>query len=173
MFDKLRVPGEFVKSSLLLLGNGSVAAKGWFARVRILDVSDASCLNHIEAPDEAYDFIVSSHVLQNVVDHRIALSELTRVLGRTGFMYVSYPSPLSRERSEENRRDGWSSRQLRVIGMDFETEFKEITPAIAIRIKSSDPVTGDMQISYLFTKNPDWIIRIARSSLDASLVEFC
>jgi SAM-dependent methyltransferase len=47
-------------------------------------------IEHIELPDDSFDYILCSHVLEHVND-LLALNELYRVLNKTGVLFVAVP----------------------------------------------------------------------------------
>jgi SAM-dependent methyltransferase len=60
------------------------------------DVSVVMDVTAIDFPDETFDVILCSHVLEHVIDDRKAMRELRRVLKRTGWALINVPSDPSR-----------------------------------------------------------------------------
>jgi SAM-dependent methyltransferase len=57
-------------------------------------------ITNIKYPDETFDLIICSHVLEHIIDDRKAISEFKRVIKKTGVVILMVP--LIREKTEED-----------------------------------------------------------------------
>ena len=171
---KLRDREKFVEYRLLQLSNDPIVARGWFASVEysIYGGDNSIDIQAIDRPDVSYDFIVCSHIIEHVPDHRKAIKELTRVLSLDGLMVLAYPTPATRAVTVDwGKPDPAQHGHYRLIGRDFEAEYKTVIPdAFVLSTRGIDPVTGDDDIIYLVTKNSWWVKRALESGLDCSIV---
>ena len=87
-----------------------------------IDVTD------IDLPDESFDGVICSHVLEHVEDDRSAMRELRRVVRPGGWVIVSVPIDRSRPRSledpsvvtpEDRLRHYWQEDHVRLYGLDI------------------------------------------------------
>jgi SAM-dependent methyltransferase len=59
--------------------------------LRRSDVSLRCDATRLPFPDESFDLIVVSHVLEHIPDDRVAIAEIARVLARAGVAFVAVP----------------------------------------------------------------------------------
>ena len=85
-------------------------------------------LQALELPDDSFDTIICSHVLEHVPDDRAAIAELRRVTRPGGTALVMVPTDLGRERTREDpaidtpaRREEayWQHDHLRLYARDI------------------------------------------------------
>lgn len=169
--DKIRVRDKFAGYSLLIWGEQGAVAKGWFASAELVGASEDAGLK--ARADGTVDMIVAAHVLQRAEDHRATLAELVRVLSDEGMLLLSYPNPLTRSRTVEfPEGDPQRKNGRRVIGTDFEDAYAQVVPeAIVFVITAADPVTGDPDMLYIATKNPEWMRRMFKLDLDCRILD--
>jgi len=136
--------------------------------------ANAVNLHQIDRPDKNYDFIVCSHVIDSVEGPQRATSELTRVLSDTGLMFLSYPSPATRDVTMDwGYADLSRGGKCRIFGCDFEKNIKDTVPqALFTAVGANDPVTGDADRFYVVTKSPNWVRQIFQLGFDAELINF-
>lgn len=169
---KLRIREKFSTYRLLTWGDQGNVAKGWFKEARSFPVNHPDAELGISA-DESVDCIVSANILERVPNHRDVVVQLNRVLSAEGFILLSYANPSTRKKTEEwNGADPKRGHTYRILGCDFETEYADIIPdAIVMRIDEPDPVTGDIEIIYVLTKNPFWMRRALQSEFDIRILD--
>src|SRR4051794_27384302 len=102
-----------------------------------LDSPDAMVhfdITSIPYPDDSFDAIVCSHVLEHVEDDRAAMRELLRVLRPDGFAILLVPLDLSRDETYEDAavtapearaREFWQHDHVRLYGRDFRRRLEE------------------------------------------------
>lgn len=82
----------------------------------------------LDLPDDAFDAIICSHVLEHVDDDRAALAELRRVVAPGGWVQLMVPQDLGRAETYEDpgitapsaRREAfWQDDHVRLYGRDF------------------------------------------------------
>jgi SAM-dependent methyltransferase len=85
-------------------------------------------LTDVPHPDDSFDAIVCSHVLEHVPDDRRAMSELRRILRPGGWAIVQVPIDYTRAETledpaiqspEDREREYWQSDHMRLYGNDF------------------------------------------------------
>ncbi|MGF1455901.1 MAG: methyltransferase domain-containing protein [Alphaproteobacteria bacterium] len=67
----------------------------------IRDVKKVDCTS-LPFPDNSYDLIICSHVMEHIPDERAALSEFYRVLGPNGRAILQVPLALDRAETDED-----------------------------------------------------------------------
>ena len=167
----IRVRDEFSKYSLLDVGSDNTVPKGWFASSKVTQAS-ASGIELPRSERAKYDFIVCSHVIQKLRSPQDAIQRLLRSLSPNGIFLLSYPSPATREKTEElsrgKRGDGGPHF---IFGKDFEKEYRTLAPdAYVVAATGSDTATGAEDMVYLLTKSPVWATRMVKN-LNARLVQ--
>jgi len=88
----------------------------------------------IDYPDERFDLIICSHVLEHIPDDRLAIKELFRVLKPTGTAILQVPISASLQQTiedpyltdprERERRFGQHD-HVRIYGADYPTRLRE------------------------------------------------
>ena len=114
--DRLRVlhvaPEDCLQPSLSKLENldyvsGDMSSKSAMVRMDITD---------IQFPDNSFDVILCSHVLEHVGDDGRAMRELRRILKPSGWAILQVPVDVSRERTFEDPRVTDSAERERLFG---------------------------------------------------------
>jgi SAM-dependent methyltransferase len=91
-------------------------------------------LTDVPHPDDSFDAILCSHVLEHVPDDRRAMRELRRILRPGGWAIVQVPIDYTRagthedpaiESPEDREREYWQSDHLRLYGNDFPDRLRE------------------------------------------------
>ena len=159
----------FKSYSLLDVGQDSTVPKGWFASNKVTTPSESN-VGVYGYGSEKYDFIVCSHVIQKLKDPRRGVQRLVQSLSDQGLMFLTYPSPATRNKTEEVGARRTNGPQY-IFGRDFEKEYGSIaSDAYVVAVDGVDPVTQDRDISYFVTRNPAWTTRIVKT-LNARLVQ--
>lgn len=100
--DRLRVlhiaPELGMQRELARLPNLEYLTGDLYARNTNLELD----VTAIDFPDESFDVILCSHVLEHVVDDRQAMRELRRVLRRDGWALINVPSDPQRTETYED-----------------------------------------------------------------------
>ena len=121
------------------------------SRAELLDIQA------IDRPDEAYDVVLCSHVIEHVADDRNALRELLRIVSRRGFLILAFP------RAEEGRFDRRLGLCRSRPGI-FTIEVMAATSTPSCRgwrslrsgLTDADPVTGDCKRFNILSKSNAW-----------------
>jgi SAM-dependent methyltransferase len=91
-------------------------------------------ITNLPFPDESFDVVLCSHVLEHVLDDRKAMRELHRVLRPDGWALVLVPIDFSREETYEDptivapaerERSFGQADHVRVYGRDFPARLEE------------------------------------------------
>jgi SAM-dependent methyltransferase len=165
----MRLREKFKNYRLLLLSNDRIVANGWFKSVETATFDATSSLNDYAA--HSYDFIICPHLLQSIADPRKGIQALARILSDEGLLFISYPSPVTREKTVDW---GYAKKEqhghYRTFGRDFESEYAYLVPDFyVVASQGIDPVTNSVDLAYFVTKNPAWVTHIIRTT-DARLV---
>ncbi len=92
-------------------------------------------IQDLKFPDNHFDFILSSHVLEHVLDDRKAMKEFYRVLSPKGFAILQVPMDINREStyedetivSPEKRKIAFGQYDhLRIYGMDYKSILENV-----------------------------------------------
>ncbi len=174
IIDKIRLREKFLQYKMLQFSDDPLVARGWFKSAEISSFGGENSIDiqDIQKPDESYDFVVCSHVIEHVPEHRRAISEMVRILSQEGLILLAYALPVTREHTEEWGYPDWTQHgRYRVLGRDFEKEFRNIVPqAQVLAVQGVDSVTEDDDRIYLLTKNQFWVRRAFQVGLDAELL---
>jgi SAM-dependent methyltransferase len=82
------------------------------------DVDVRVDVSAMEFPDESFDVIICSHVLEHVPDDRAAMRELRRVLRRTGWAVIDAPVFPELDGTFEDWSAATSAQRLRLFGQE-------------------------------------------------------
>jgi SAM-dependent methyltransferase len=131
--DKLRVlhvcPEYFYKEALTSMPNLEYVGAGIeapFADIE-MDITD------IHEPDNSYDVILCSHVLEHIPDDHKAMQELFRVLKPSGWAILQVPIDVQREKTfedfsitspEEREIYFGQDDHVRVYGLDYKNKLE-------------------------------------------------
>ena len=126
----------------------------------------------IARASHSYDFIVCSHVIEHVPDHRKAIMELGRILTHRGVLLLSYPSPFTRRVTLDWGFPDFNQHgHYRVIGKDFDSEYKALLPDFFVTaVTGLDTATGARDRVCLITGSQDEVARIMLSKLEVELI---
>jgi SAM-dependent methyltransferase len=167
----IRLRDAYKSFSLLSVGPDTTIPKGWFGSSKTTEATESG-IDLVGSGREKFDFIVCSHVIQNVRDPRRAVQRLNKSLSADGVMLLNYPSPITRKTTEEIRGGRRNGGPKYIFGKDFEKEYEAIAPATyVVAAEGSDPVTEDRDLMYFLTKSPAWATRIVKALDGARLVQ--
>lgn len=164
MFDRLG-HGDFADWSAIQFSPDPTVDPDWFASYELSVYGEPGGLDiqSIDRPDEAYDYVGCSHVLEHVGDDRAALCELLRITTADGLLYLAVPDPFV----EEITRDwGFPKPEKyghwRVYGRDVAERFQDYVPRQPVlAYEGEDPVTGEWNGAFLLPKSAEcyrWIV---------------
>jgi SAM-dependent methyltransferase len=166
----IRIRDKFKSYALLDVGRNATVPKGWFSSSNEIEVSDYA-IDQLASGRNKFDFIVCSHVIQNVRDPRRTVRHMVKALSDDGVLLLSYPSPMTRKVTERVSSTRRGNDPFFIFGQDFEQHYSVIAPeTYVVAVEGADPVTQDDDIMYLLTKNPEWTTRIVKN-LNARLVQ--
>jgi SAM-dependent methyltransferase len=92
-------------------------------------------ITHIALPDESFDAIICSHVLEHVEDDRAAMAELYRVLAHGGWLIVMVPIDVGRSTTYEDPSVRTPEQRLRAYLQ--EDHVRLYAPDIADRLRAA------------------------------------
>ena len=164
MFERLG-PQAFAEWSSIQFSPDPTVDPKWFASFELSVYGEPGDIDiqAIDRPDEAYDYVGCSHVLEHVGDDRTALNELLRITRRDGLLFLSIPDPFG----EEVTRDwGFAKPEKfghwRVYGADVVHRFKAYIPdQPVLAYRGRDPVTGESTGCFLMPRSSErhrWIV---------------
>jgi 2-polyprenyl-3-methyl-5-hydroxy-6-metoxy-1,4-benzoquinol methylase len=150
----------FARYRLIRFSPDPIIDEAWFASTELsVYRGENSCdLEAIDRPDEAYDVILCSHVLEHIRDDAQALRELVRVVSPAGFILLIVPRTETGSVTDDwGFADPEKNFHYRGYGRDFDARITGIVPnAYVLAAEASDPVTGDGKRIHLLTKSAFW-----------------
>jgi len=93
-----------------------------YRAVPALTPCSGSLLN-IPFPDERFDCVMTTQVLEHIEEHEEAAAELGRVLKRDGYLVVSVPHPPEPFPNPGHVREGYTEEDLRQLFPEADFEF--------------------------------------------------
>ena len=166
----VRIREKFKAYALLDVGKDATVPKGWFASSTMIEPNDTT-IDRLGGGREKFDFIVCSHVIQKLRDPRGAIGRLVSSLSDDGILLLNYPSPVTRDATEQLSTSYRTTGPRYIFGRDFEQAYRTVTPeAYVVAAEGTDPVTKDNDIVYFVTKSPFWTERMVKST-NARLVQ--
>jgi SAM-dependent methyltransferase len=126
---------------------------------RAMEVLD---MTNINRPDESFDLILASHVLEHVPDDQRAMSELFRVLKPSGVAILQHPVDYTRETyedwsltsAEERERAFLQDDHVRIYGADLADRLKNAGFQVEIR-RYREEFTPDERRYYCLDEGAD------------------
>jgi len=106
-------------------------------------------IQNIPFPDESWKLIICNHILEHVIDYKMALKELKRVLCQNGFLEITVPTDRNFETVYEDRnivkkedrvKHFGQSDHVRIFGNDFGKILEECGFLVEIVDGSTLPV---------------------------------
>jgi SAM-dependent methyltransferase len=123
------------------------------------DLNDPAAMLHFDVtniplPDESFDVIMCSHVLEHVPDDRRAMSELSRILSSSGWALIEVPPVRVAETFEdpsvtdpkERRRVFGQADHVRIVGDDYPGRLEE--NGWTIRRYPAEEIAGDRMATW-------------------------
>lgn len=153
-------------------GDQTSAPKGLFKTVQPVKRASEGEVMLATLGDGSASFISCLNVMQAVQSPRQVISDIARVLAPEGLSIIAFPGPLTRTRSAEFGGAIEADAPRRVLGRDFEAVYGEVAPELMVfRTVAPDPVTQEIDIVYVATKNPVWLQEIFKLRLDVTLLD--
>jgi hypothetical protein len=115
------------------------------------EVENSIDMQAIDRPDDSYDFISLSLVLEFVPDDRRAFEELVRVGSEDLILHITFSSGLSGEETTHTDEPSGDYGHYHDYGRDFEEWFGTNGHGLStLVIEMADPVTGDSTYRFCF-----------------------
>ena len=155
IFLKLK-DSNFENARVLQFSRDPSIDRSWFRdlEVSIYEGENSLDLMRIDRDSASYDIVIGNHVLEHVQYDNAALVELLRVVAPLGFLFLTFPDPVRRERTADfvgpnpRQHDHW-----RVYGRDVVERFRRYLPeSWVLSHDAEDPVTGAADVAYLLTR---------------------
>jgi len=160
--EAFRDSDVFATLSLMRFSADPIVDPSWFksSELSTFEGENSLDIQAIDRPDEAYDVVVCSHVIEHVADDRNALRELLRIVSRRGFLILAYPrAEKGGSTVDWGYADPARNFHYRGYGSDFDTVMSNLAVA-AIGIENADLVTGDRKRFNILSKSNAWSERI-------------
>ncbi|MDQ1830518.1 class I SAM-dependent methyltransferase [Massilia scottii] len=111
----------------------------------------------IDRPDDSYDFITLSHVLECIPDDLTAFDELQRVLAPRGLLHIGFGGAQGRALSEDFEADIDQYGNRHRYGRDVYQRFGCAAKGMGmLAVQGTDPATGVHDVAWLFVNHaPD------------------
>jgi len=173
--DSFRAPDEpFSGLKLIRFSDDPIVDDRWFKtnEVSRFEGDNSLDIQAIDRPDQSYDVVLCSHVIEHVADDRKAIRELTRILSPRGFLLLAFPRSEEGELTQDwGFADPCKNRHYRGYGRDFDAVLAGAAgDAATIAIEADDPVTGDSKKFAIITRSAEWVERVLESVAGARLV---
>ena len=112
------------------------------ADLMMKDVDYQVDIQSLPFPDEQFDFVLASHVLEHIPDDKKALAEIHRILKRNGIAIL--PVPVVCEHTiEYDEPDPSEDYHVRAPGLDYYERYKMVFSSV--KVMSSFDVNEDSQ----------------------------
>jgi SAM-dependent methyltransferase len=165
VIELFREANRFRRYRLIRFSADPIVDDGWFRSVEtsIFEGENSLDVQAIDRPDNAYDIVVCSHVLEHVADDAKAIRELARILSKNGFLILAVPRTETGETTQDwGFADPHKNLHYRGYGKDLDEKLRMTAPgAYHFPVEHRDPVTGDAKKFYLLTKSNFWRNKIA------------
>lgn len=176
VFNKLRGSNNFKDYDCLQFSSDSSTDASWFKSFTcsVYGKENSLDLQKIDKPSCAYDLVVCNHVLEHVPYDNSALNELGRVIKSDGFVFLSFPEPLSRKKTSDwGFPKAEQHGHYRLYGMDdVLLLFKKFIPHLYIlSIFEIDKVTSTKDIIFFLCKSKHGIKKISKVFTNLKLVQ--
>jgi SAM-dependent methyltransferase len=176
IFDQLRNEG-FKKLSFLQFSHDKTVESDWFTshEVSIYGGVNSLDLQKIDRDSYNYDIVMCNHVLEHVPYDNSALCELLRITKKTGFVFLTVPSPSTQERTTDW---GYPKEEqhghYRIYGTDFNRMLVRYLPyASIVSVKAEDEVTKTEDIVYFLSHTETGILSIIDEFKEAIVIQVC
>ncbi len=174
VFEKLVDESYKLKKFLQFSQDGTVVPE-WFAshEVSVYGGENSLDLQKIERGNYEYDIVMCNHVLEHVPYDNSALNELLRITKKDGFVFLTVPSPASKESTTDW---GYPKEEdhghYRIYGKDFEKMLSRYLPnAWILSVKAIDTVTESDDIVYFLTHSKLGANHIQSKLIDVKVLQ--
>ena len=124
------------------------------------DVMEKMDITNIQHPDESFDIIYCSHVLEHVPDDRRAMREFYRCLSQDGWAVINVP--ITAEKTFEDPSITSREERLRLFGQTdhvrrYGSDYKDrlIDTGFRVAVFSPQDLLSSSEIEYYGLKNPE------------------
>lgn len=154
-----RIPGDRLRwrRAIQFAPDGSLDPR-WFLSLETSTFGGDNSidLQEIDRPDDAYDFISLSMVMEFVPDDRGAFGELVRVGSDRCIIHNSSGSTLSAAKSTHHDSPHGAFGRYHYYGGDIEERFELTRHGLwPLRVRAVDPVTDTPDVFHLFCRQKD------------------
>lgn len=155
--------------SALQFGPDGTLKKEWFKNYEfsIWGGHRSYDMTKIDVPDGSFDLIASNHVIEHVSDDLLALRECLRVVGPSGLVHITAPSPGYRFKTEDwGFPDPALYEHYREYGADIGKVLAKADDGVhGMAVAGIDPVTLTSDTVFFFSRLGDaWEARLFRCS---------
>jgi len=161
----LQLMSDFFRGARVLqISRDASVVPQWFRSYEVSDYAGDNSLDlmRIDRETGSYDIVICNHVIEHVQYDNAAMTELVRILSPTGFLFLTFPDPVRKERTAEfnepaeAQHDHW-----RVYGRDVADKFRRYVPhAFVLAHDAADPVTGAPDRVYLLSRSASTAARL-------------
>ncbi|MDQ2103337.1 methyltransferase domain-containing protein [Azospirillum isscasi] len=130
----------------------------WFSsfEVSVYGGHNSLDLQKIDRPDESYDFVSLSHVLEFVPDDHASFNEIIRILSPRGLLHLVLSQPLGRPNCLDFASATGIHQYFHLYGQDFAERFRFAERGLHLFVaEASDSVTGVSEAVHLITKSAE------------------
>ena len=113
-------------------------------------------------PADSYDLIASTHVLEHVSNHFVAIREMIRVVGNAGLVGVCVPSPAVVARTKDwSYADPANTWHYRLYGADAGIIFSDVLDGLhTLAAVGRDSITNTNDIVYWLSLDEGQLIKV-------------
>lgn len=122
-------------------------------------------VTNMPLPDAGFDVMYCSHVLEHVVDDRLAIGEMYRVLNPGGWTLIQVPIAAQQntveytERYAGNAKTSWHAGHVRQYGNDFVTRLTDASFGVQVVSASQIAKPDECERMGLSTREPLFFCR--------------
>ena len=138
----------------------------WFAKYVGSSYGNANSYDMMDTglPDGSFDMVTSNHVLEHVSDDMKAIREMLRLVGKSGIVSMTVPTPVMRWQTRDwGFADPAVNEHYRDYGADFPQQVVYAIDGVkAVAAAGIDKLTGTHDIVYFFSQSDDRLEEMAQ-----------